>query len=593
MESRIRSQWRRSVTILVTMGLFCLAGCAGHHGNPRYFPWYLAPGPIERSHAKPAGHGYYQNFDPYAVRLEVRPLNPAPVPVRTQHVIIATVVDAKGDPLRQRRVHWVVQGEGHIVEVDESGYLSDRGYTIDHKSAVSYTNYGYHNITRGNLDPKDDFQLRPGQTWCVVSSAAEGDCSISVVAPGIANWDKRKVVVTAKWVDATWIFPENATARFGSKHVFRTQVLRYTDKQPLANYQVRYKILDGPPALLISKQERGTSQETTVKTGLDGFGDVEIVQDQPSQGINRVSIEVVRPADPTKPGGVGIVLAKKIVSIEWLAPNITMNHTGPATADITETVTFTTTIANTGKVDSSPLSVKSQIPNGWRFVGSKPNANFNAPTNEVIWTFGKLAAGQTISLETICEANRTGQFESCAVVETTEGLGAKKCTTTQITRGRLDLKVTGPEFGVVGEAATFQIQVANLGSGVARKVFVDAEFTDGLKSADPSQGGNKVTAEYGTITPNQPLDALPLKLIPIRAGNQSVQITLRAEGLAPITKTINLPVRRPKLSVRIDGPPSRVVGRPAEWNITVANNGDVQLSNVVVRSQLPAGFEFE
>ncbi len=593
MESRIRSQWRCCLTILVMMGLCSLAGCAGHHGNPRYFPYYLPPGPIQRSHAKPAGSGYYANFDHHAVRLEVRPLNPAPVPVRTQHVIIATVLDGKGEPLRQRRVHWVVQGEGHIVEVDESGYLSDRGYTIDHKSAVSYTNYGYHTITRGNEDPKDDFQLRPGQTWCVVSSASEGDCSISVVAPGIANWDKRKVVVTAKWVDAQWEFPTNATARYGTSHIFRTRVFRSTDRQPLSNYRVRYKILDGPPALFISRQRRGPNQQTTVKTDLDGYGDVEIRQDEPAQGVNRVSVEIVRPADPTKPGGVGIVLAKAIVSLEWLAPNIVMNHIGPASANIDEPVTYTTTVANTGKVESAPGFLKTQVPPGWNFIRSNPQATFDDKLGEVIWTFRSLKPGETRTFETICQPTQTGLFKSCAFVETVDKLKATKCAETEITRGQLDLKVTGPESAVVGEVATFQIQIANLGSGAAKKVSVDAEFTKGLKSADPNQGGNKVTAEYGTITPNQPLEPLPLKLIPVQPGNQAVRITLRAEGLAPITKTLSLTVRKPKLSVRIDGPPTRVVGRPAEWNITVANDGDVPLSNVVVRGQLPAGFEFE
>ena len=39
-----------------------------------------------------------------------------------------------------------------------------------------------------------------------------------------------------------------AMARVGAEHVLITNVFRHTDRQPLANYRVRYRLLDGPPA---------------------------------------------------------------------------------------------------------------------------------------------------------------------------------------------------------------------------------------------------------------------------------------------------------------------------------------------------------
>ena len=74
-------------------------------------------------------------------------------PVRTQHVIIATIYDEKGVPRRARRVEWMLEGAGNIVEVDESGIFPGRGYKVDNKYAVSYTSYKEHRITRGNANP--------------------------------------------------------------------------------------------------------------------------------------------------------------------------------------------------------------------------------------------------------------------------------------------------------------------------------------------------------------------------------------------------------------------------------------------------------
>src|SRR6516165_6497947 len=150
--------------LLAAAGPAWLSGCFGVSQNPSYFPFLLPTCDIIRTHAKPPGAAYYANFDPHAVRLEVRPLT-ATSPVRTQHVLIATVYDETGKPRRNRRVEWMVEGVGNIVEVDESGYFPGRGYKVDNRYAVSYTNYCEHRITRGNADPNDDFMIRPGQSW--------------------------------------------------------------------------------------------------------------------------------------------------------------------------------------------------------------------------------------------------------------------------------------------------------------------------------------------------------------------------------------------------------------------------------------------
>src|SRR4051812_20040759 len=110
---------RVGLTLLAVAGLGPLSGCFGVSQNPSYFPYLLPTGDVIQTHAKPPGHGYYADFDPHAVQLQVRPLN-ATNPVRTQHVLIATVLDEQGRPRRHRRVEWLLEGAGHIIEVDES-----------------------------------------------------------------------------------------------------------------------------------------------------------------------------------------------------------------------------------------------------------------------------------------------------------------------------------------------------------------------------------------------------------------------------------------------------------------------------------------
>ena len=238
--------------LVLVAGAILTLGCSQ---NPSYFPHLVPAGPVIETHAKPPGPGYFANFDPYACRLEVRPLEVSR-PVGTQHVLIATVYDASGQPRRSRRVEWMLEGAGHIIEVDESGLLPGRGYKKDNRYAVSYTDYKEHIITRGNADPADDFVIRPGQSWCVVSSPVEGDTHVTVYAPGIYNWDQHKVTVTIHWLNAAWTIPPPSVNRVGAEHVLTTHVYRFTDRMPLANYRVRYTLLDGPPAVFLPSRQR-------------------------------------------------------------------------------------------------------------------------------------------------------------------------------------------------------------------------------------------------------------------------------------------------------------------------------------------------
>src|SRR5947208_10125794 len=114
------SRFRRLVGLAVAALLPALAGCFGVSQNPSYFPYLFPTGDIIRTHAKPPGKGYFADFDPHAVHLVVRPLD-STNPVQAHKVILATIYDEKGVPRRKRRVEWMLEGVGNIVEVDESG----------------------------------------------------------------------------------------------------------------------------------------------------------------------------------------------------------------------------------------------------------------------------------------------------------------------------------------------------------------------------------------------------------------------------------------------------------------------------------------
>jgi uncharacterized repeat protein (TIGR01451 family) len=576
----------RRLGLLVLAALLCApaAGCFGLDTNPSYFPYLLPFQDIITTHDKPISPGNDANFDPKANTLVLMPLE-ATSRVRTQHVVLATVYDAKGTPLRNRTVKWELEGVGTIVEVDSNGVVPGRGHPITDKYGVSYTRYHETRITRGNANAADDFMVRPGQTYCVVTSPVEGDTHITAYAPGIFNWDNRVVHTTIRWVDVHWEFPPPAVARFGTEHVFVTKLMRFSDRRPIQGYEVRYRILDGPPAVFLPNR----AQEIIVKSDANGDAPAHIVQAAPGAGINRVSVDILRPPDPTTPSGSVVPIASGETSVEWLAPSIALSHTGPPTIPAGADGVFTTVVTNTGRIESRAVTVTLISPDELQFVGANPPGLQNG--KELIWTLATLAPGQSYTIQTTYKGVGPGPATSVAMVQTSEGLRDQQSAVTQVTVPDLALDVQGPATAIVNMPVKFVVTLRNPGSAVLEDVQIEADFDAGLEFAGATQS-HRLTLGAGTLAPQQ-TRTVDLDLTPRKVGPLGLKVTARAAGLAR-EKTAIINVAAPKMSLDvIEGPQKRVAGRPGEWKIRVANEGDVPLTNVTVRDRLPPELEFD
>ena len=190
---------RRRLPLLVALAGLS-AGCFGGAANPSDFPHYLPPGDVIPTHAKPAGRGYFADFDRHADRVEVTPTR-ATRPVGATQLFVATVADARGQPRRKRRVEWIIDGPGNLLEVDEAGVTPGRGYLVDNKRGVSYTGHFDHTLTRAD-SPAGEVCVTAGQTWCVVSGTVPGETTVTAYAPEVHAADRQTATARVTWSDA-------------------------------------------------------------------------------------------------------------------------------------------------------------------------------------------------------------------------------------------------------------------------------------------------------------------------------------------------------------------------------------------------------
>jgi uncharacterized repeat protein (TIGR01451 family) len=584
----------RTRPALVSLAAVALAavgvGCFNSH-NPGYFPYYLPGGRIVETHAKPR-FGFFRDFDPKACTLEVAPQN-ATAPLGSQIVLLASVYDKDGQPRRSRRVEWILEGPGNIIEVDESGVYPGRGYKVDNKYAVTHTTYTTHTITRGNDDPKDDVTICPGQTFCVISSAVPGETTITAYAPGVFNWDNGRVVSKIVWGEGRFIFPAPAVVKYGGELTLKTTVNQFESDGPeQPNYRVRYRILDsasGDSVTLVSRNGSGAggsqsgtdAKETEAAVDASGAAAVRLVQFNPKPGKTRVAVEVVKL--PENGVGPGTVVSRRETEVEWTAPEVTLNVVAPPAAGVSGAFPVTVSLTNAGKVDAREARVRVALSDGATLERSDPPP-VKADSTGLFFDLPAVAVGKKQQVTLQVRPAKLGPVTVTAEATTADRLQAQHQATTQVDRGRLAVVAEVPPTALAGDTIPARVAVTNSGPTPAENVTVWAQLDGGLAHASNK---NPVEVAAGSIAPGQ-TKTLDVPLTAKGGGRFGVRVTATGDGgLAASAEAATVEVRRAELKVAVVGPRIAYLNQDFTWTVAVGNTGDSTVTGAVVRATLP------
>ncbi len=526
-------------------------------------------------------------FGPTAARLEVAPAQ-ATNPTRSRQVLVATVYDADGKPRRNRRVEWVIDGPGHIVAADDAGLLDLRGRRPDARSAVTTTNFFERKETGGSGDPRDEFVVRPGQTWCVVSSAVEGETTVTAYAPDVADRKKGEVVVKLVWSDSQFTFPPPAVSRPGGQAELLTTLNRMAGKDSPDGLRVRYRVLDGAPAELVSKSGAGTTAtlsgggqtEVEVPADADGKAAVRVAQPTPHAGTTRIAVEVVKP----DPGGLGAgtVVGRKETTVEWTAAQLALDARAPRAAAIDREAAFTLAVTNDGKADSAPVTVRASLPAAAEFVRSDPPPT-TQQGRELTWALGPVPAGGKQAVALTLRPTRRGTLTISASAETTDGVRAVSRATVAADTAGLKVAAEVPPRAGLGDRVTVGVAVTNPGAVPLENATAWVGFDRGLSH---ESGTNPAEVAVGTVPPGE-TKRVEVPLTAKEVGKAAVRVNVTADGGLAERAEAAVEVRNAALKLSLAGPEAVTPGQEETWELRVTNTGDVPVADAVARVTLP------
>lgn len=542
-------------------------------------------------------------------------------------VMVANLTGPANAPLMGRRVEWTLAstGVGQVTDVGRApagffGIGTTPAQKVNQLFAINETFSRNVVVTHGVPGTGlGDLVVGRGQTWITVSSPTEGDSYVTAVAPELANWMTRQQTAVIHWVDAQWLAAPPGVEPAGSRHVFTTTITRRSTGGPVAGWIVRYEITGGPSAGFAPDGARAIE----VATNDLGQANAEILQPQAEPGSSPVLIQLIRPAVP---GGQRLVVGTAATEQTWTgapsiappsaappntappptappstapsvpptttapttptpaAPRTSLKMSGPSEATVGATASYRIDVTNSGDQPATGVVVSDPLPDGLSFLKSAPAADAGAAGATVQWTLGTLQPGESRTIQLDTRVEKDGAINHCASLRTAEGIAGQDCVATTVRAATIELRLSGPDKGIVGESVRFEVDIVNRGDTQATGLVLKDTFDEGFVHAiskspierplDPlaPNRGQKIGITFKIAKAGRLCHTV--ELIGPNGMHKTSQACLEATEAGPPPK--------PAVTLKISGPATAAVGEMVLFTIEAKNGGDAKATNLKI-----------
>ncbi len=238
-------------------------------------------------------------------------------------------------------------------------------------------------------------------------------------------------------------------------------------------------------------------------------------------------------------------------------------------------------VENQSQADAHDVEVLASFPTLVRLTDAKPAPEENG--GKLLWRMGSLPAGKTQVIAIKMIPSQSGALNVAADVR----FSASSASEFQVYEPMLAVEVAGPDKVMVGDPASHSVTISNPGTGITKDVKIEAVIPKGIEHPR----GEKLLLDVGSLNPGE-TRTVRLALAATEGGDHKVVILASAEsGLNAKAESI-VHVVSPELTLNVDGPALRYMGRSGKYKIAVKNSGTIGSSNVRVMHKIPTGMQY-
>ena len=239
---------------------------------------------------------------------------------------------------------------------------------------------------------------------------------------------------------------------------------------------------------------------------------------------------------------------------------------------------FTYEIVVTALEEIGNVIVTDTLPKGAVYVRSEPPTQVVG--EQIAWRFQEIRKGQAQTIRVTLRALQEGEFCICFTVSA----DPRACNLILVGRPLLEIAKSGPPTARVGSEITYTIVVRNSGTSIVRGVVVTDAVPNGLvhNSGQPS-----LSFTVGDLTPGES-KSLPVTFTAKQRGRVCNVAVATSANAARVQAEACTVITEPRIEIQKSGVKEQYTNKKAEYNIVVANTGDVPISNVTVTDTAPA-----
>ncbi len=274
------------------------------------------------------------------------------------------------------------------------------------------------------------------------------------------------------------------------------------------------------------------------------------------------------------------------VSLKTAFPRMKMRKIGPSEVRVGQTGEYMIVVQNHGETPLEGLHIEDQIPPTTELVKTIPQGSVNG--NRLTWIIPILPAGQEVRLRTYLNHRKAGKIHSHVVSSLVLGQADMEA---MILNPALEIKITGPKTGKVGEKVKFKLHLQNshrkpltnlvLNVGpFPPELFHPYDRGKGIEAdLEPLQPGKKREIDIEMEIKSSGLLSFPVKI------SQDQEVLARDRAEISVSSA-------PLMVLKKSGPEFLKQGHTNEYMIELVNKGASAANNVIIEDQLPDNFEF-
>jgi uncharacterized repeat protein (TIGR01451 family) len=263
-------------------------------------------------------------------------------------------------------------------------------------------------------------------------------------------------------------------------------------------------------------------------------------------------------------------------------PTVALRVRVPASVAAGQEIEYRICVENTSPASAHHVTVHNPVPANARFVRSDPDPILREPALQ--WRFGTLEAGAKREITLVLMPTDAGEVNNCARVQFEHG----QCVRTKISRPTLQIRKEGPTQANLNDTLTFTLTVTNTSSVEASNVLLADILPAGLKHSSAKE---RLSWIIGKLGPGES-KSVDYQVAAKATGKLCNKAIVSADGGVREQAENCVTVTEAKLKLSAIGPAKRYLNTPAQYEVTVSNDGAADLADVRIAGDLAAHVSF-